>query len=158
MSKVEDFLSTLNGDGQFDKVAEEEYMLFKFANQNETIEAATALNLAGEYLCKLANESGEDILGECGETLLAAGHNMSTGLTKIAADNSAGAVIDMVGTQDGLAKVAAVLEAIALETEDNTFTKVAETVVEINNTLFDELVELAQNDDSVAEYLSSYYA
>jgi RNA processing factor Prp31 len=160
MSKVEEFLSTLSGEADQGvmKVAEEEAMLYKFAHQNETIEAATALNIAGEYLCKIANEAEDELLGECGETLLAAGHNMTTGLTKIAAENSAGAVIDMVETQDGLAKVAAVLEAIAIEAEDDSFNKVAETVIGIYNELFDELAELAQQDESVANYLASYYA
>jgi hypothetical protein len=81
-----------------------------------------------------------------------------TGLNKIAADNAAGAIIDMVETQDGLSKIASVLEAVAIEARNETFTKLAEDVVEINNTLFDELADLAQNDESVAQYLAEFHA
>ena len=81
-----------------------------------------------------------------------------TGLNKIAADNAAGAIVDMVETQDGLSKIASVLEAVALEAQDENFTKLAEDVVEINNTLFDELADLAQKDESVAQYLAEFHA
>ena len=81
-----------------------------------------------------------------------------TGLNKIAADNAAGAIIDMVETQDGLSKIASVLEAVAIETQNEEFVKLAEDVTEVNNTLFDELATLAQADESVAAYLADFHA
>jgi len=156
MSKLEAFLSSL--DGGHEKIAQEDYEMIKMAHQSETIDAAATLSMAGEYLCKIANENDNDVLGECGETLLAAGMNMTTGLQKIAADNAAGAIIDMVETQDGISKVASVLEAVAIEAEDEDFAKMASAVIDINNTLFDELAELASADPSVAQYLNEYYA
>jgi len=161
MSKLEAFLSSLeNGQEKTasEAVDNDEALLIKMAHQSETIDAAATLSVAGEYLCKIANETENEILGECGETLLTAGHNMTVGLQKIAADNAAGAIIDMVETQDGISKVASVLEAIAVEAEDEDFGKMASAVIEVNNTLFDELAELANEDPSVAQYLEEYYA
>lgn len=156
MSKVEEFLQKLaaeNTDGQMT-----EGDLFKLANQNETIEASTTLALASEALTKLASESGDDLMAECAEGLSIASQNLMTGLNKIAAENIAGAVVDMIETQDGLSKIASVLEAVAVEAENEEFTKLAEDMVGINNTLFDEIADLAQKDESVAQFLAEYHA
>lgn len=159
MSKVEEFLNKLAGETTeaAKPTTPDEATLFKLANQNETIEASTVLALASESLQKLAEESGDELIAECAEGLGMASQNLMTGLNKIAADNAAGAIVDMVDTQDGLSKIASVLEAIAIEAENEDFTKLAESVTEVNNTLFDELVELAQNDESVANYLAEFH-
>ena len=176
MSKVEEFLQKLAAteaapvvtetpvvtDAPVEKTAEEkeaeEALMFKLANQNETIEASTVLGLAAEDLFKLAEECKDELIQECAEGLSSASLSLMTGLNKIAADNAAGAIVDMVETQDGLSKIAAVLEAVATEAQNEDFTKLAESVINVNNTLFDELAELAQNDESVASYLSEYHA
>ena len=155
MSKVAEFLEKLAGqeDGGSDEAT-----LYKLANQNETVEASTTLALASEALTKLAQNFGDELIAECAEGLGVASQNLMTGLNKIAADNAAGAIIDMVGTQDGLSKIASVLEAVAIESQNEDFAKLAEDVIEVNNTLFDELAELAQNDESVAQYLAEFHA
>ena len=157
MSKVEEFLNKLAGEAT---TGEEnaDAILFKMANQDETIEASTTLAVAGEALHKFASENDSELLAECAEGLMVASQNLMTGLNKIAADNAVGAIVDMVETQDGLAKIGSVLEAVAIETEDATFAKLAEDVIGVNNTLFDELAELAQNDESVAQYLAEFHA
>jgi hypothetical protein len=157
MSKVTEFLEKL-ASGEAAGEGVDEATLFKLAQQDETIEASTTLALASEALTKLAEESGDELIAECAEGLGTASQNLMTGLNKIAADNAAGAIIDMVETQDGLSKIASVLEAVAIEARNETFTKLAEDVVEINNTLFDELADLAQNDESVAQYLAEFHA
>ena len=160
MSKVEEFLNKLAGETTTVEktAAEQEALMFKLANQNETIEASTVLALAAESLQKLAEACEDELMGECAEGLATASQNLMTGLNKIAAENQAGAIVDMIETQDGLSKIASVLEAVAIEAENEEFTKLAEDVTAINNTLFDELVELAENDPSVAEYLSQFHA
>jgi len=168
MSKVEEFLQKLAAAEKpvvettvVEKTAEEkaadEAQMFKFANQNETIEASTVLGLAAEDLFKIAEESKDELIKECAEGLSAASQALMTGLNKIAADNAVGAVVDMVETQDNLSKIAAVLEAVAGEANNEDFTKLAESVISVNNTLFDELAELAEKDESVAQYLSEYH-
>jgi hypothetical protein len=172
MSKVEEFLQKLAASEVKEKVVveavpvektaeekeAEEVLMFKFANQNETIEASTVLGLAAEDLFKLAEECKDELIQECAEGLSNASFSLMTGLNKIAADNAAGAIVDMVETQDGLSKIAAVLEAVAVEVQNEDFTKLAGNVITVNNTLFDELAELAQKDESVATYLSEYHA
>lgn len=155
MSKVTEFLEKLAGN---EEGGSDEAILFKLANQGETIEASTTLALASEALMKFAQENDNELMGECAEGLGVASQNLMTGLNKIAADNAAGAIVDMVDTQDGLSKIASVLEAVAIETEDESFAKLAADVISINNTLFDELAELAQNDESVADYLAEFHA
>jgi len=157
MSKVTEFLEKL-ASGENTNGSVDEATLYKLAQQDETIEASTTLALASEALQKLASESGDELMAECAEGLSAASQNLMTGLNKIAADNAAGAIVDMVETQDGLSKIASVLEAVAIEAQNEDFTKLAEDVIEINNTLFDELADLAQNDESVAQYLSDFHA
>lgn len=154
MSKVQEFLEKLANN----ESGGDEALLFKLANQDETVEASTTLALASEYLTKVAEATGDELLSECAAGLDVASQNLMTGLNKIAANNSAGAIIDMVDTQDGLSKIASALEAIAIESQNEEFAKLAEDVIEINNTLFDELAELAQNDESVAQYLSQFHA
>lgn len=157
MSKVTEFLEKL-ASGESTGEGVDEATLFKLAQQDETIEASTTLALASEALTKLAEESGDELIAECAEGLGVASQNLMVGLNKIAADNAAGAIIDIVETQDGLSKIASVLEAVAIEAQDENFTKLAEDVTEINNTLFDELADLAQNDESVAQYLAEFHA
>jgi hypothetical protein len=158
MSKVQEFLEKLAAGEQGEQEGVSEATLYKLANQDETIEASTTLAVAAEYLNKVAQESGDELIAECAEGLGVASQNLMTGLNKIAADNAAGAIVDMVDTQDGLSKIASVLEAVAIESQNEDFTKLAEDVIEVNNTLFDELAELAQNDESVAQYLAEYHA
>ena len=167
MSKVEEFLNKLGAEtktktkpeGGVEKTAaEQEALMFKLANQNETIEAATTLGLAAEALTKLAEESKDELIAECAEGLGIASQNLMIGLNKIAAENQAGAIVDMIETPDGLSKIASVLTTIAAEAENEDFTKLAEDVTTINNTLFDELVELAEKDESVAQYLSEFHS
>jgi len=157
MSKVQEFLEKLAG-GEQNEDGSAEATFYKLANQDETIEASTTLAVAAEYLNKVAAETGNELIAECAEGLGVASQNLMTGLNKIAADNAAGAIVDMVDTQDGLSKIASVLEAVAIESQNEEFAKLAEDVIEVNNTLFDELAELAQNDESVAQYLSEYHA
>lgn len=160
MSKVEEFLAGLNKTAAevTHTTSEDETMLSKLANQNETIEASTTLGLASEYIQKLAEESGDELMTECAQGLGIASMNLMVGLNKIAANNAAGAIVDMVETQDGLSKIASVLEAVATEAGNDEFTKIADSVVTVNNTLFDELTELAEKDPSVAKYLADYHS
>ena len=159
MSKVNDFLLKLAGEEVTTATeASGDALMQKLANQNETVEASTTLALASEALTKLAEDSGDELIAECAAGLSSASQNLMTGLNKIAADNAAGAIVDMVETQDGLSKIASVLEALAVEAGNEEFTKLAEDVTVVNNTLFDELAELAQNDESVAQYLSDFHA
>ena len=155
MSKVTEFLEKLAGE---ETSGVDEATLYKLAQQDETIEASTTLALASEALTKLAEDCGDELMAECAEALGVASQNLMTGLNKIAADNAAGAIVDMVETQDGLSKIASVLEAVAIESQNEEFAKLAEDVVAINNTLFDELADLAQNDESVAQYLAEFHA
>ena len=162
-SKVDEFLKKLAGENTnttaaADPAKEQEALMAKFANQNETIECSTTLALAAEALTKLAEESKDEVIAECAEGLTIASQNLMIGLNKIAADNSAGAVVDMIETQDGLSKIASVLTTLAAEAGSEDFTKLAEDVTEINNLLFDELAELAQKDESVAQYLAQFHA
>ena len=140
------------------EVTDDEAMLNKLANQNETIEASTVLALASEQIQKLAEDSGDELMSECAEGLAIASQNLMTGLNKIAANNAAGAIIDMVETQEGLSKIASVLETVAAESGNEEFTKLADSVVTVNNTLFDELTELAEKDPSVAKYLADFHS
>jgi len=140
--------------GSIEKTAEEVH-LEKLANQNETIEASTTLALIGEELLKTAEEGS--VLFECGASLIDASQSMVFGLQKVAADNPAGMITDMVETQEELRKVAEIMSDLAEKSKDEEFTKMASAVVEINNTLFDELAELAEKDDSVANYLQEFH-
>ena len=160
-SKIDEFLKKLAGESTevvANPAKEQETLMAKFANQNETIECSTTLALASEALTKLAEESKDEVIAECAEGLAVASQNLMIGLNKIAADNSAGAIVDMVETQDGLSKIASVLTSIATEAKDESFTKLAEDVTEINNILFDELADLAKSDESVAQYLAEFHA
>lgn len=167
MSKVDEFLSSLTKEAS-EKVetpepttvvseADAEAYLSKLANQNETIEASTTLAIAGEYLSKLAEESKDELIAECATGLFEHSQSLMTGLNKIAAENAAGAIVDMVETQDGLQKIASVLVNLAEKSENEEFHKIANSVTEVNNTLFDELSELASNDESVAAYLADFH-
>lgn len=154
MSKLDEFLGSLNKTAQVEKTAEELHME-KLANQNETIEDSTALGLIGEELCKEASE--DNILHSCGLTLIDASQAMTLGLQKVAAENVEGMIVDMVDTQQSLYKVGEVMATIANKANDEEFTKMASAVVEINNKLFDELAELAGKDENVANYLADYH-
>ena len=113
MSKVDAFLEKLASakpevkpEGGVEKTAEELHME-KLANQNETIEAATSLNLAAGYLEKLAGLEGvheemKGLLTECSGTLSECSGDMMIGLQKLAAEDVAGMVTDMIETQHGL--------------------------------------------------------
>jgi hypothetical protein len=172
MSKVDDFLAKLasaekpvekpvvSTETTVEKTAEEkeaEALMFKLANQNETIEASTVLGLAAGELFKLAEESKDELIGECAEGLSLASQSLMFGLNKIAAEDAAGAITDMVETQDSLQKIATVLAAVATEAENEDFTKLASSVIEVSNTLFDELKDLAEKDESVAGYLAEFH-
>ena len=158
MSKVDEFLQKLAGETTPDQETGVDQAIFeKLANQNETIECATTLGLAADYLTKIAEEKKDELLGECAEGLSEASSSLMVGLNKIAAECQADAITDMVSTQDSLSKIASVLNALAADAKDENMTKIAEDVTEINNTLFDELTELAQKDESVASYLAEFH-
>lgn len=171
MGKIEEFLNTLNKTAEttveettveetttttIDKTAEEqaaEAYFEKLANQNETIEAAAALSMIGDHLCKIAEADESGLLGECGNGLIEASASLSLGLQKIASEDMEGMIVDAVETQYSLYKIATVLSEVATQLEDEDFTKMASVVVDVNNTMFDELNDLAANDESVRNYL-----
>lgn len=148
----------------------EELELEKFAAevaeaQAETVDAASSLHVCADYLNKVA-EAAEteketelaEILKEASEALVNAGSNLYTGISKVACGDVDGMIVDMVQTQDGLSKVAEAISALAPKFENETFTKVAETIVAVNNDMFDELAELAQDNENVANYIAQYHA
>jgi len=154
MSNVQAFLEKLANNNNEDSV---DGTLFKLAHQDSTIEAATRMSLVSEELLKIAQANDSELLAECAVGLDCVSRNFMTGLNKIAAENSSGAIIDMIETQDGLSKIASVMEAVAVESQDEYFAKLAAEVVDVNNELFDELADLASRDESVAEALSEFH-
>ena len=74
MTKIDEFLKKLAGENTnttaaADPAKEQEALMAKFANQNETIECSTTLALAAEALTKLAEESKDEVIAECAEGL-----------------------------------------------------------------------------------------
>ena len=169
MSKIDTFLEKLAGvavegkknETPLEKTAEE-LQMEKFANQNETIECATTLNLAAGFIEKLASVDGihpemKELLSDCSETLAGCSGEFMVGLQKLANSEPGSMVIDMIETQDALFKVATVLNNLADGCEDAEFVKVAAAVNEVNDKLYAELDELASSDAPVRDYITKRF-
>lgn len=157
--QVDSFLSSIgmNKQASMEKTAEEMH-LEKLAHVNETVEASTALRLVGENLAAFSQSEGltkqaSEMLVNCAEGLFVASDAFMGGLQKQAAENTAGMLVDMIHTADGLTKISHTLNAIVEGGADEDFVKLANTVTSINNALVAELNELAKSDKSVANYI-----
>ena len=154
-------ISFLGGEeNSFEWLQDASYMELEpwSAFNSRSLESAARLAVLSEYLSDSTNIPDNRDISEDAKQLRTIADNIMVSQIKATANNTNGAMVDMVETQDHFSRLATEFENLSNNYTSVNFTAASNTITEINNALFDSLAECAKNNAFLANYLNEYHS
>jgi hypothetical protein len=142
-------IEQLTAQVEVEKTAEE-HEIEKLAHISETIDQSQTLVAVGEQMFKIAEQLENDNLKALATDTYHLGERMGACLSKTASEDGS-AFMDSLEIAEDLNKVASVYAEIADDAKDEDFSKLAEAVIEVSNSITDEANEVLEGINKQAE-------